>query len=194
MSADASGMVTMVLQAVKAGDPRAAAQLLPLVYEELRVLARSRLARTPGRGSDNTLQPTALVHEAYMRLVGTDYQSWNSRGHFFAAAAMAMRQILVEQARRKAAVKHGGGVERVDTPMELLPIQTPKEDMIALDHALTKLEAIDERKARIVMLRYFAGLSAEQTALAIGISEPTVHREWKLARVLLRLELEGAME
>lgn len=183
----------MVLQAVKAGDPRAAAQLLPLVYEELRVLARSRLARSPGaaRGADNTLQPTALVHEAYLRLVGADDPSWNSRGHFFAAAAMAMRQILVEQARRKAAVKHGGGAQRVDTPVELLPIETPKEDMIALDSALTKLEAIDERKARVVMLRYFAGLTAEQTAMALGISEPTVNREWKLARVLLRLELQG---
>ncbi len=184
-------MVTQVLRAVKEGDPRATGQLLPLVYEELRALARSRLAATPGRGADNTLQPTALVHEAYLRLVKTDDPSWNSRGHFFAAAAQAMRQILVDQARRKAAIKHGGGVRHVDAAAEELPIQEPAEDLIALDGALAQLEKVDERKARVVMLRYFAGLTAEQTALAMGISEPTVHREWKLARALLRIQLES---
>ncbi len=189
---DSAGMVTQVLQAVRAGDPRAASQLLPLVYEELRVLARSRLSRTPRRGTDNTLQPTALVHEAYIRLVKADDPSWNSRGHFFAAAAQAMRQILVEQARRKSALKHGGGGHRVDAVIDELPIQEPKEDIIALDAALAQLEAADERKARIVMLRYFAGLTAEQTAQALGISEPTVNREWKVARVLLKLQIEAA--
>lgn len=183
-------MVTQVLRAVKEGDPRATGQLLPLVYEELRALARSRLAATPGRGADNTLQPTALVHEAYLKLVKTDDPSWNSRGHFFAAAAQAMRQILVDQARRKAAVKHGGAAQHVSAG-EDLPITEPAEDVIALDGALAQLEKVDERKARVVMLRYFAGLTAEQTALAMGISEPTVHREWKLARALLRLQLEA---
>ncbi|MBC7771636.1 MAG: sigma-70 family RNA polymerase sigma factor [Pyrinomonadaceae bacterium] len=187
-------MVTQVLKAVSDGDPRAGSQLLPLVYEELRVLARSRLASVPRRGGDNTLQPTALVHEAYLRLVKAEDPSWNSRGHFFAAAAQAMRQILVDQARRKAAVKHGGAGQRVNVEIDELPIQQPREDMIALDAALVQLEAADERKARIVMLRYFAGLTAEQTALALGISEPTVNREWKIARVLLKLQIESTQE
>lgn len=191
---DPSGMVTQVLQAAKSGDPSAARQLLPLVYEELRALARSRLARTPGRGADNTLQPTALVHEAYMKLVKSEDPSWNSRGHFFAAAAQAMRQILVDQARRKASMKHGGGAGRAGVDPDDVAIEPPKEDMIALDEALARLEAADERKARVVMLRYFAGLTAEQTAAAMGISEPTVNREWKVARVLLKLEIESRRE
>lgn len=191
---NATGMVTQVLASVKAGDPRAASQLLPLVYEELRALARSRLARSAKGGIDKTLPPTALVHEAYLRLVKTDDPSWNSRGHFFAAAAHAMRQILVEQARRKAAIKHGGGGKRVNAEIDELPIPEPKEDMIALDTALAQLEAVDPRKAQIVMLRYFAGLTADQTAQALGISEPTVHREWKIARVLLKLHIESETE
>src|SRR5205814_2159311 len=136
---DAPGMVTRVLQGAKAGDPGASAQLLPLVYEELRVLARSRLAATPGRGAGNTLQPTALVHEAYLRLVKGEEPSWNSRGHFFAAAPQAMRQILVDQARQKAALKHGGGVAHVEAMAEALPIEEPREDLIALDRALVEL-------------------------------------------------------
>jgi len=188
---DPSQMVTQVLQAAKAGDPAAARQLLPLVYEELRVLARARLAHRPRHAGDATLQPTALVHEAYLRLVKAEDPSWNSRGHFFAAAAHAMRQILVERARQKAAIKHGGSAARVDLELADLPIQEPREDMIALDQALAQLESVDPRKADIVMLRYFAGLTAEQTAAALGISEPTVHREWKIARVLLKLQIES---
>jgi RNA polymerase sigma factor (TIGR02999 family) len=148
--------VTQLLNAVEQGDPRAANRLLPLVYDELRRLAGQRLAlEKPGQ----TLQPTALVHEAYLRLVGTsDEQSWNSRGHFFAAAAEAMRRILVENARRKRAVKHGGELVRQDFE-EALPIAAePREDLLALDEALNKLAGENPQAADLVQLRYFAGL------------------------------------
>jgi RNA polymerase sigma factor (TIGR02999 family) len=180
------GMVTQILQAVEQGDSKAAEDLLPIIYEELRRLARSLMAKTP---PGNTLQPTALVHEAYLRLVGGQDPGWNSRGHFFAAAAQAMRRILVEQARRKARVKHGGGRRRLDVDDADLAIESPVEDMIALDEALRRLRDRDRRKADVVMLRYFAGLKIEETAKILGVSEPTVERDWRFARVLLYDEL-----
>jgi len=176
------GTVTQMLKAAGAGDARAAAELLPLVYSELRQLAQARMAKTP---PGNTLQPTALVHEAFLRLVGTDQPSWHSRGHFFAAAAQAMRQILVEQARRKASAKRGGGHKRVDLELAEPFIEPPAEDLLALDEALTRLEQADPRKGKIVMLRYFAGLTAEETAAALGVSVPTIERDWRFIRTFL---------
>jgi RNA polymerase sigma factor (TIGR02999 family) len=180
------GMVTRILQAVEEGDPRAADQLLPVVYEELRRLSHALMAKgLPG----NTLQPTALVHEAYLRLVGDTDPGWNSRGHFFAAAAHAMRRILVEQARRKAADKHGGGRQRLNANDVDLPIQPPSDDVLALDEALERLRSQDQRKAEVVMLRYFAGLTIEETAKVLGVSEATVERDWRFARVALYSQL-----
>jgi len=176
------GTVTRMLRAAEQGDAEAARAVLPLVYGELRKLARALMAKTP---PGNTLQPTALVHEAYVRLVGETDPGWNSRGHFFAAAAMAMRRILVEQARRKARQRHGGGMVRLDADAIDLPIEAPADDILALDEALGRLEQTDRRKADVVMLRYFAGLTIEETALALGISEPTVERDWRFARALL---------
>lgn len=179
--------VTLLLQAAAQGDTRAAADLLPLVYEELRGLARRHLARSPG----NTLQPTALVHEVYMSLVKGGDPGWNGRGHFFGAAANAMRHILIDQARRKAAVKHGGGRQRVDADDVDLPIALPVPDLIALDEALQELEAAEPRQGRVVMLRFFAGLTAEETAQALGTSLATVNREWRFARAFLHARLRG---
>ena len=178
-----SGPVTQLLHAAGAGDPQAAADLLPLVYAELRRLAQARMAKTP---PGNTLQPTALVHEAYLRLIGDPSTAWSSRGHFFAAAAQAMRQILVDQARRKSSRKHGGEHTRV----ELDDIEPAFEadcltDVLELDEALNQLQLTDERKAKIVMLRYFAGLTNEETAAALDVSVSTVEREWRFARALL---------
>jgi len=167
------------------GHPSASEDLLPLVYEELRGLAQARLSQeTPGQ----TLQPTALVHEAYLRLVGDDASDtprWDSRGHFFASAAEAMRRILVERARRKASVKHGGGRQR--QPLSEIPDwpEPEPDDMIALDAALTTLARTDQRLSHLVMLRYFAGLSVEQTAEAMSLSPATVKRDWSYARAWL---------
>jgi RNA polymerase sigma factor (TIGR02999 family) len=180
-------MVTRILQAVDKGDPRAADQLLPIVYQELRKLAHSLMAKTP---PGNTLQPTALVHEAYLRLVGREDPGWNSRGHFFAAAAHAMRRILVEEARRKARPKHGGDRERLDADAIDIPIETPVEDVLALDEALERLRTRDPRKAEVVILRYFAGLTIAETAQVLKVSEPTVDRDWQFARALLYDELK----
>ena len=186
MAGETPESVTQVLQAAREGDPRAAAELLPLVYNELRRLAQARMAQaSPG----NTLQPTALVHEAYLRLVGAQDPGWNSRGHFFAAAAQAMRNILVEQARRKASLKRGGDKKRLNADEMELAIESPSEDVIALDEALTELERSDPRKARVVMLHHFAGLTLEETAAALDVSLPTVEREWRFARALLYTQL-----
>ncbi len=181
MSEPPAGAVTRMLRAASHGDPQAAADLLPLVYSELRKLAHARMAKTP---PGNTLQPTALVHEAYMRLIGGD-PSWDSRGHFFAAAALAMRRILVEQARRKASKKHGGGRKRIDIDAMEPAIDPPSENVLALDEAMTQLEQADPRQAKIVMLRYFAGLTTEETAATLGVSTRTVEREWRFARTFL---------
>src|SRR4051812_46177189 len=181
--------VTRVLSAIDRGDPQAAEQLLPLVYDELRKLASQRLAQEkPGQ----TLQATALVHEAYMRLVDADGGgAWNGRGHFFAAAAEAMRRILVEQARRKAGPKAGGDRQRVDLDAVEPAIEGPRVDLIALDEALTALEAKDRRKADLVRLRFFAGLSVEQAAKALGVSVATANNDWSYAKGWLRLAMRG---
>ena len=182
MADQSGGLVTQMLQAASAGDSRAAADLLPLVYAELRKLAQARMAKTP---PGNTLQPTALVHEAYLRLIGSNDPSWHSRGHFFGAAAQAMRQILVEQARRKASIKRGGNRRRIDLEKLEPAIEPPSEDILALDEALQRLEQDDPRKAKIVMLHYFAGLTMPETAAAIGVSVPTVERDWRFTRTYL---------
>jgi RNA polymerase sigma factor (TIGR02999 family) len=181
--------VTQILDAVAAGDQQAAAQLLPLVYAELRRLAAIRLNQeTP----DQTLQPTALVHEAYLRLVGAaDERRWNSRGHFFAAASEAMRRILVESARRKARVKHGGEMQRVDLEAADVPVRPPAEEILALDDALTRLAGHDPDAARVVDLHFFAGLPIEEAAEALGISRATAYRQWSYARAWLRCEIGG---
>jgi RNA polymerase sigma factor (TIGR02999 family) len=185
--------VTRILSAVAQGDPQAASRLLPLVYEELRQLASQKLAHeTPGQ----TLQPTALVHEAYLRLVagarpgGEDDTSWDSRGHFFAAAAEAMRRILVENARRKQAVKHGGGARRVPLE-EFHRVTESPEDLLDLDDALSRFAAEEPDKARLVQLRFFAGLSTPDAAAALGISVATAERWWTFARAWLYSELRG---
>jgi RNA polymerase sigma factor (TIGR02999 family) len=179
--------VTRILSDIERGDPKAAEQLLPLVYDELRALAAQKLAREkPGQ----TLQPTALVHEAYMRLVGGDHH-WDSRGHFFAAAAEAMRRIVVEAARRKNRVKHGGGRVRDDIELADLPTRLPPDDILALDEALGRLERLDPVKARLVTLRYFAGMTIEQAAEVLQISRVTAHRYWTFARAWLHQQLTG---
>jgi RNA polymerase sigma factor (TIGR02999 family) len=181
--------VTRLLGAAAAGDPRAAADLLPLVYDELRKLAAARLAdEKPGQ----TLQPTALVHEAYVRLAGGERpQDWNGRGHFFAAAAEAMRRILVEAARRKCRLRHGGGLVRRDLDEVLPDAPEPDEDLLALDEALARLAARDPVKAELVKLRHFAGLTVDQAAAALGISPATADRYWAYARAWLHAEVTG---
>jgi RNA polymerase sigma factor (TIGR02999 family) len=178
--------VTRILSAIEQGDAHAADMLLPLVYDELRKLAAQRLAQEkPGQ----TLQATALVHDAYLRLVGNQDPGWDSRGHFFAAAAEAMRRILVENARLKARLKAGGGRERVDLAEADLAIKGPRVDLLALDEALTALEAMDKRKADLVRLRFFAGLTGEQAAGALGISISTADNDWAYAKTWLRLAM-----
>jgi RNA polymerase sigma factor (TIGR02999 family) len=179
--------VTRILSAIEQGDPHAAQQLLPLVYDELRQLAAAKLAQEkPGQ----TLQATALVHEAYLRLVDVEQAPhWNSRGHFFAAAAEAMRRILVDQARRKQADKHGGGRLRNDLPEDLAAPQACSDDLVALDEALSRLERHDPDAARLVKLRYFAGLSHQEAAEALGISRGAADRLWALARAWLFRQL-----
>jgi RNA polymerase sigma factor (TIGR02999 family) len=181
--------VSQILHAISEGDPAAASQLLPLVYDELRKLAAQKIAReTPGQ----TLQPTALVHEAYLRLVGEDEeQHWDSRGHFFAAAAEAMRRILVDIARQKGSLKRGGDRDRMDVVDSLLAAPEPREDLVALDAALTKLAETDKQTAELVQLRYFAGLSIREIADILGISPRTADRLWVFAKAWLHQEIAG---
>ena len=182
--------ITQVLNAIEQGDPHAAEQLLPLVYEELRKLATERMAQEkPGQ----TLQATALVHEAYLRLVDVDReQRWNSRGHFFAAAAEAMRRILVEYARRKRRQKRGGDRQRVGLDEVQITVEGPSKDLVALDEALSKLAQEHPEKAELVKLRYFAGLTLREAAQVLGISRSTADRHWTYARAWLYRE--GAPE
>jgi len=179
--------VTHILSAMGHGDPQAARDLLPLVYDELRRLAAGRLAvEKPGQ----TLQATALVHEAYLRLVGSEDPGWNGRGHFFAAAAEAMRRILIDNARRKRSLKSGGSLKKVELADAGLAVEGPDCDLLALDEALSRLEAKDRRKAELVKLRYFAGLTLEEAALALGISRSTAQNDWAYARSWLRLAMD----
>jgi RNA polymerase sigma factor (TIGR02999 family) len=189
--------VTQILNAIEQGDPHAAEKLLPLVYDELRKLAAQRLAQEkPGQ----TLQATALVHEAYLRLVQSEpreehgdkprgSQEFDNRGHFFAAAAEAMRRILIEQARRKRSAKGGGQLQRVELQDDQLMAASQTIDLLALDEALNKLASLDRRKAELVKLRYFAGLTIHQASEALGIAESTADADWAYAKSWLRLEL-----
>ena len=179
--------MTQILSALQQGNPRAAEQLLPVVYEELRKLAAQRLSHEP---AGQTLQPTALVHEAYLRLVDVrDAQQWNGRGHFFAAAAEAMRRILVEQARRRHRVRHGGKGQRIDLDHIELRVATgddgSHDELLSLDDALTRLEVVDAKAAQLVKLRFFGGLTMPQAAEALGIPLRTAEREWSYARAWL---------
>lgn len=182
--------VTRILNAIERGDARATDELLPLVYEELRLLAAQKLSHEP---PGQTLQATALVHEAYLRLVGEDRQSWDGRGHFFAAAAEAMRRILVDSARRKKTQRKGGDRERVDlAASEAAAAEELRcDDLLALDQAIERLSRKDEMKANVVKLRYFAGLTIEQTACSLGISPATAKRYWMYARAWLIREMGG---
>jgi RNA polymerase sigma factor (TIGR02999 family) len=182
--------VTCILSAIEQGDPSAADQLLPLVYDELRKLAAAKLAQEqPGQ----TLQPTALVHEAYLRLVDVEQaQHWNSRGHFFAACAEAMRRILVENARRKGRDKHGGGRQRVELEGLERAVELPVENLLDFDEALTALAERDGQAAQLVQLHCFAGLSIEQAAEMLGLSERTAYRDWKFARAWLYRAVRGS--
>ena len=178
--------VTRILNAIERGDAKATDELLPLLYEELRLLAAQRLSHEP---PGQTLQATALVHEAYLRLVGDDPRSWENRGHFFAAAAEAMRRILVERARHRQSDRHGGGLHKVPFDEAIPTIDDPKEDLLALDDALDKLAREDEQLAAVVKLRYFAGLTLSQIAEVMGVTRRTVDRHWALGRAWLYQEM-----
>ncbi|MGO8679233.1 MAG: ECF-type sigma factor [Limisphaerales bacterium] len=180
--------LTLLLDAVNAGDPKAAGQLLPLVYDELRELAAAKMA---GEKPGQTLQATELVHEAWMRLAGAeDPKVWNGRGHFFGAAAEAMRRILVERARERARIRHGGGLERVDLESVTLAAQDSDETVLAMHEALDALARESPQSAEIVKLSYFTGMNHEEIAQALGISVPTVERRWRYARSWLLRELK----
>lgn len=182
--------VTSILSAIEQGEPKAAEQLLPLVYDELRKLAAQKLAHEkPGQ----TLQATALVHEAYMRLVGDDARSWENRGHFFAAAAEAMRRVLVDRARDRRRFKRGGSRRRQDLDLGALAgPDVPPDDLLDLDDALDRLSGIDARAAALVKLRLFAGLTLAQAATALGVSRRTADFDWRFARAWLFEQLTGA--
>jgi RNA polymerase sigma factor (TIGR02999 family) len=181
--------VTRILSAVNAGDSKAAAELLPLVYVELRKLAAVRMS---AEQAGHSLQPTALVHEAYIRLVGGDQgPHWEGRGHFFAAAAEAMRRILVERARRRGRLRHGGGLRRVDLcGTELAAVSFDDEQILLLNDALTRLAAVRAQAAELVQLRFFSGLAVEEAATMVGLSARSARRLWAFARAWLRREME----
>ncbi|MBN1973918.1 MAG: sigma-70 family RNA polymerase sigma factor [Sedimentisphaerales bacterium] len=182
--------VTRILNAIERGDPKAAEELLPLVYDELRHLAtREMLQEPPGQ----TLQATALVHEAYLRLVGTESQHWDNKGHFFKAAAEAMRRILIENARRKRTNKRGGNQKRLELDESAVPTEgncSELDEILALDEALVKLEAKDQMKADLIKLRFYAGLTMEQSAKSLGISLTTAKNHWAYARAWLLREID----
>ncbi len=183
--------ITRILSALEQGDPGAAEQLLPLVYDELRKLAAARLAH---ENADHTLQATALVHEAYLRLAGPgqEAKTWDGRGHFFAAAAEAMRRILVESARRRKRLKRGGEIQRVSLEDAQVAAPGPREDLLELDAALTRLAEVDRTAAELIQLRYFAGLSLAEAADALDISTRTADRLWAYARAWLYHEMYGS--
>ena len=183
MDSTAPEHITRLLAAARAGEPTAAGELLGLVYDELRRLAHHKMALVP---PGDTLQPTALVHEAYLRLFGRDGPEWQSRAHFFNAAARAMRDIIVEQARRHASLKRGGDRKRITLDEAALCVATHGGDLLALDEALHRLEETDSTSAQVVMLRYFAGLTVPETARAMDVSPATVDRHWRYARAWLR--------
>jgi RNA polymerase sigma factor (TIGR02999 family) len=179
--------VTHILNAMQRGDSKAGIELLPLVYQELRQLAAGKMANElPGQ----TLQPTALVHDAWLRLVASDQQTWQNRAHFFGAAAEAMRRILIENARRKHALRHGGGQQRLDIQNVEIAAAATDDELLALNDALDKLAAQDKQKAELVKLRYFAGMNFEEAAEILGISVPTANRWWAYARAWLFKEIQ----
>ena len=178
--------VTRILDAIGRGEARAADELLPLVYQELRKLGAARMAM---ESADHTLQATALVHEAWLRLVGNEDRKWNDRTHFFAAAAEAMRRILVDSARRKHAQRHGGGQQRVEMPEIAIESAPDDEQLLAVNDALEKFAALDPKKAELVKLRYFVGMTMPEAAEVLGISEPTAKRHWAYARAWLAKEI-----
>lgn len=182
--------VTHILDRVQQGDPQAAEELLPLVYDELRKLATARMAHEP---ASQTLQATALVHEAWLRLSGPAELKWNGRGHFFAAAAEAMRRILVDRARKKARQRHGGQLERVNLEHVTLAADDSDDTVLAIDEALEKLSGESAQQAEIVKLRYFVGLEHAEIAEVLGISEATVRRHWAYARAWLYAELKSSL-
>ena len=180
--------VTQVLKQAASGDENAAARLLPLVYEELRLIARQRMAKTP---PGNTLTPTALVHEAYVKVAGAERLPWESRKHFFVAASRAMRNILVDQARRKSAKKNGGGRKRLELAEYDVSIEPPGDDVLALDEALSRLEEAEPEAGEVVTLLHFSGLTAEEAAEVLQVSSRTIKRRWRFARACLHRLLSG---
>lgn len=183
-----SSHVTQALDALAAGDKSALERLLPMVYEQLHGLAKREMGK---ERIDHTLSPTALVHEAYLKLVELDHINWRGRAHFFGAAAQSMRRILISYARMKKAGKRGAGADHVPLENVMVAAQSRPADLIALDEALAKLEQMNERQARIVECRFFAGMGVEETAEALGISPATVKRDWTVARAWLNRELSG---
>lgn len=182
--------ITRILQAIKEGDLGASNQLVPLVYDELRRIARSQMAReAPGQ----TLQPTALVHEAYIRLIGKENPTWENRAHFFAAAAEAMRRILIERARSRSRLKRGRNPHRIDLKPEMISTEPDPDELLALDAALKHLEAKDETMSTVVKLRYFGGLTGDEIAEMLGISARNVDRIWSSARAWLQRELKAKL-
>lgn len=179
--------LTQTITAARSGNAHAAAELLPLLYDELRSLGQALMRRQP---AGHTLQATALVHEAYAKVVGSADPGWDGRAHFFGAAAQAMREILVDQARRRGALKRGGDQNRQALSDDLPVLQSPVEDILALDEVLKKLEALDPRKGQIVMLRFFAGLTMQEIADAIETSKSSIERDWRYIRAWLYKELE----
>ena len=180
--------VTQILQSIESGDAKAAEELLPLVYEQLRKLATHKMA---GEAAAQTLQPTALVHEAWLRLTGNQDVRWEGRAHFFGAAAEAMRRILIENARRKRALRHGGGQERLDILGLEIASETKDDELLAVSEALDKFATVDKQKAALVKLRYFGGLTIEEAARVVGISAATAKRFWTYSRAWLYEEIRG---
>ena len=180
--------VTKIINAIEQGIPNAAEDLLPLIYDELRKLAKSKLAKEP---AGQTIQATALVHDAYLRLVGSIPDvSWNGRGHFFGAAAEAMRRILIENARRKSTAKHGGDLKRIELKTEVVVDESRNDRLLDLDEAIDKLATLDEQKAEFVKLKLFAGLTTDEAGQALGVSTATAHRYWNYCRAWLKVELD----